>query len=122
MRVGYFLSSEEVTPAQLLAQARAAEAAGFAGLWISDHYHPWNDEQGQSPFVWSMIGALSQVTSLPISTAVTCPTTADPPRDRGAGRRDLLGAARRTVRARRGQRGGAQRAHPGRPVAVRRRA
>jgi G6PDH family F420-dependent oxidoreductase len=72
---GYFLSCEEFTPAQLLEQARMAEKAGFQALWISDHYHPWNDEQGQSPFVWSVIGALSQVTSLPVATAVTCPTT-----------------------------------------------
>jgi G6PDH family F420-dependent oxidoreductase len=71
---GYFLSCEEFTPAQLVEQARMAERAGFEALWISDHFHPWNDEQGQSPFVWSVIGALSQVTSLPISTAVTCPT------------------------------------------------
>ncbi|MER7983626.1 TIGR03557 family F420-dependent LLM class oxidoreductase [Streptomyces sp. NPDC095817] len=71
---GYFLSSEEFTPAELIAQARAAEEAGFTALAISDHFHPWNDEQGQSPFVWSMIGALSQVTSLPITTLVTCPT------------------------------------------------
>ncbi|HYN94012.1 MAG TPA: TIGR03557 family F420-dependent LLM class oxidoreductase [Pilimelia sp.] len=74
MRIGYFLSCEEFTPAELLEQARAAEAAGFAGLWISDHYHPWVDAQGQSPFVWSMIGALSQAVRLPVTTAVTCPT------------------------------------------------
>jgi G6PDH family F420-dependent oxidoreductase len=73
MRIGYFLSSEEYSPADLLEQARLAERAGFTSLWISDHYHPWNDAQGQSPFVWSMIGALSQVCSLPITTAVTCP-------------------------------------------------
>ncbi|MFI0241087.1 TIGR03557 family F420-dependent LLM class oxidoreductase [Streptomyces sp. NPDC016845] len=71
---GYFLSSEEFTPAELLAQARAAEQAGFQALAISDHFHPWNDEQGQASFVWSMIGALSQVTSLPVTTLVTCPT------------------------------------------------
>ena len=74
MRIGYFLSTEEFTPAELLAQARAAERAGFEALWISDHYHPWNDAQGQSPFVWSMIGALSQACRLPMTTAVTCPT------------------------------------------------
>jgi len=51
MRIGYFLSSEEYTPAELVEQARLAEEAGFTGLWISDHYHPWNHEQGQSPFV-----------------------------------------------------------------------
>jgi G6PDH family F420-dependent oxidoreductase len=72
--IGYFLSCEQYAPAQLIDQAKRAEAAGFDALWISDHYHPWNDEQGQSPFVWGVIGALSQVTSLPVTTAVTCPT------------------------------------------------
>ncbi|MDO9496446.1 MAG: TIGR03557 family F420-dependent LLM class oxidoreductase [Nocardioides sp.] len=74
MKIGYFLSSEEYTPSELVEQAVAAERAGFEALWISDHFHPWNDEQGQSPFVWSVIGALSQVCSLPVTTAVTCPT------------------------------------------------
>lgn len=74
MRIGYFLSSEEYTPAQLVEQAVAAEQAGFDALWISDHFHPWNDEQGHSPFVWSVIGAISQVCALPVTTAVTCPT------------------------------------------------
>ena len=74
MRIGYFLSSEEYTPAELIEQAKAAERAGFSALWISDHYHPWVDAQGQSAFVWSTIGALSQACSLPITTAVTCPT------------------------------------------------
>jgi G6PDH family F420-dependent oxidoreductase len=74
MRFGYFLSCEEYTPAELVEQARAAEQAGFEALWISDHFHPWNDKQGESPFVWSIIGALSQACDLPVTTAVTCPT------------------------------------------------
>ncbi|GEP34358.1 LLM class F420-dependent oxidoreductase [Nocardioides szechwanensis] len=74
MKIGYFLSSEEYTPAELVEQAVLAERAGFEALWISDHFHPWNDEQGQSPFVWSVIGALSQACTLPVTTAVTCPT------------------------------------------------
>ena len=74
MKVGYFLSCEEYAPEDLVAQAAAAEKAGFDGLWISDHFHPWNDEQGQSPFVWSVIGAVAQACSLPVTTAVTCPT------------------------------------------------
>jgi G6PDH family F420-dependent oxidoreductase len=73
-KIGYFLSSEQFTPKQLIDQAKRAEDAGFDALWISDHFHPWNDEQGQSAFVWGVIGALSEATSLPVSTAVTCPT------------------------------------------------
>jgi G6PDH family F420-dependent oxidoreductase len=73
-KFGYFLSSEEHSPRELIRQARLAEEAGFEALWISDHYHPWLAEQGNSPFVWSVIGAISQVCSLPITTAVTCPT------------------------------------------------
>jgi G6PDH family F420-dependent oxidoreductase len=75
VRIGYFLATEEFTPAELIAQARAAERAGFHGLWISDHYHPWNAAQGQSPFVWTVLGALAEATGeLRITTAVTCPT------------------------------------------------
>lgn len=73
-KFGYLLSTEEYGPADLIEQARLAEEAGFESLWISDHFHPWNDEQGESPFVWSVIGAISQVCSLPVTTAVTCPT------------------------------------------------
>jgi G6PDH family F420-dependent oxidoreductase len=74
VRIGYFLATEEFAPAELLEQARAAERAGFHGFWISDHYHPWNDAQGQSPFVWGVLGALAETTNLPVTTAVTCPT------------------------------------------------
>ncbi|MEV6612179.1 TIGR03557 family F420-dependent LLM class oxidoreductase, partial [Kutzneria sp. NPDC051319] len=74
VKLGYFLSSEEFGPKELVRQAGLAERAGFTRLWISDHYHPWNREQGNSPFVWSVIGALSERTTLPITTAVTCPT------------------------------------------------
>lgn len=72
-RFGYFLSTEEHGPGELVRQARLAERAGFEALWISDHFHPWLDEQGQASFVWPVIGAVSQATSLPIGTAVTCP-------------------------------------------------
>jgi G6PDH family F420-dependent oxidoreductase len=72
-RYGYFLACEEYEPSELIRHARLAEEAGFDALWISDHFHSWLDEQGQSGFVWSLIGAISQVTSLPVTTAVTCP-------------------------------------------------
>src|SRR5436305_5308910 len=74
MKIGYFLSSEETAPRELVRQATMAEQAGFDGLWISDHFHPWNDEQGHSGFVWSTIGAIAQATDLRLTTAVTCPT------------------------------------------------
>jgi G6PDH family F420-dependent oxidoreductase len=74
MLIGYFLSCEEYGPHELVEQARFAHQAGFESLWISDHFHPWNDEQGESPFVWSLIGAIAEVCPLPITTAVTCPT------------------------------------------------
>jgi G6PDH family F420-dependent oxidoreductase len=75
MKIGYFLSCEEWGPTELVELAVKAERAGFEGLWISDHFHPWNDEQGHSPFVWSVIGAIAQATKgMKVTTAVTCPT------------------------------------------------
>jgi G6PDH family F420-dependent oxidoreductase len=74
MKIGYFLSSEEWGPRDLVQLAVKAQRAGFEGLWISDHYHPWSDEQGHSPFVWSVIGAIGQATDQKVTTAVTCPT------------------------------------------------
>jgi G6PDH family F420-dependent oxidoreductase len=72
--LGYFLSSEDNGPRALVEQAQLAEANGFAKVWISDHYHPWLDSQGESPFVWSVIGGIAATTSLEVTTAVTCPT------------------------------------------------
>ena len=72
--VGYFLSSEEHGPAVLVATAGQAEQAGFGSVMISDHYHPWTDRQGESPFVWSVIGAIGATTDLRVTTGVTCPT------------------------------------------------
>ena len=75
MKIGYFLSSEEFGPRDLVAQAVKAQEAGFQDLWISDHFHPWNDEQGHSPFVWSVIGVIAQAApGMHVTTAVTCPT------------------------------------------------
>lgn len=73
--IGYKLCSEEQSPAELVRCAERAEETGFAFAMISDHFHPWTDEQGQSPFVWSVIGAIAQATKrIRIGTGVTCPT------------------------------------------------
>ena len=72
--IGYALSSEEHTPDDLVRNAVMAEEAGFDFAMISDHFHPWVDAQGHSPFVWSLIGAISQATKrLRLGTGVTCP-------------------------------------------------
>ena len=72
-RIGYALSSEEHSPNDLIAHAKLAEQAGFEFLMISDHFHPWIDRQGHSPFVWSVLGALAHETNLEVGTGVTCP-------------------------------------------------
>jgi coenzyme F420-dependent glucose-6-phosphate dehydrogenase len=74
--IGYTLSSEENEAGELVAQAARAEEVGFAFAVISDHFHPWVDRQGSSPFVWGVLGAISQATErLQLATGVTCPTT-----------------------------------------------
>ena len=73
--LGYSLSSEEHGPRDLVRFAKAAEDAGFTYALISDHYHPWADAQGNSPFVWSVIGGIAQATErIRLGTGVTCPT------------------------------------------------
>jgi G6PDH family F420-dependent oxidoreductase len=75
VKVGLHLSAEEHPPDVLIATARRAEEAGFAFLTISDHFHPWTRRQGQSAFVWAVLGAIAQVTErVRVGTAVTCPT------------------------------------------------
>ena len=75
LTLGYKLSSEEFSPNDLVRYGAMAEQSGFEFALISDHFHPWTDAQGQSPFVWSVIGALAHVTRrLVIGTGVTCPT------------------------------------------------
>lgn len=72
--IGYALSSEEHPPAVLVANAKAAQDAGFSFALISDHFHPWIDAQGHSPFVWSVLGGIAQATTdLRVGTGVTCP-------------------------------------------------
>ncbi|WOX55444.1 MULTISPECIES: TIGR03557 family F420-dependent LLM class oxidoreductase [unclassified Methanoculleus] len=75
VEIGYKLACEEHEPLDLVCNARQAEDAGFAFAMISDHYHPWTNRQGQSPFVWGVLGGISQVTAdLRLVTGVTCPT------------------------------------------------
>ncbi|MDQ1520057.1 MAG: hypothetical protein QOI55_1130, partial [Actinomycetota bacterium] len=61
MEIGYALSSEELGPNEIVRAAARAEEAGIATAWVSDHFHPWIDAQGQSPFVWSVLGGIATV-------------------------------------------------------------
>jgi G6PDH family F420-dependent oxidoreductase len=75
LEIGYKLCSEEHGAADLVRFARRAEEVGFGFAMISDHYHPWTDAQGQSPFVWTVLGGIAQATErLRVGTGVTCPT------------------------------------------------
>ncbi|MER7409112.1 TIGR03557 family F420-dependent LLM class oxidoreductase [Streptomyces cacaoi] len=74
MQIGYKLATEQYGPGELIRQAVAAEAAGFDFVEISDHYHPWLDEQGHSAFTWTVLGAIAAKTSrIELVTGVTCP-------------------------------------------------
>lgn len=73
MEIGYSLASEELRPQHMVRSAQRAEQLGFRSAWVSDHFHPWIDRQGQSPFVWSVIGGIAATTDLRVGTAVTCP-------------------------------------------------
>ncbi len=71
---GYTLYCEGNDPRDLVAQAVAAEEAGFDFLVISDHFHPWLPEQRHSGFAWSILGAVAQATDrIRLATMVTCP-------------------------------------------------
>jgi G6PDH family F420-dependent oxidoreductase len=75
VEIGYALSSEEHPPRDLVRFAKRAEESGFSFALISDQYHPWTSKQGQSPFVWSVIGGIAAATeTLELGTGVTCPT------------------------------------------------
>jgi G6PDH family F420-dependent oxidoreductase len=75
IQLGYKLMAEEHEPRALVANGRRAEEAGFAFAAISDHFFPWLEVQGHSPFAWSVLGALAQATRrIGLMTAVTCPS------------------------------------------------
>lgn len=75
VQIGYALSSEEHRPNDMVRYARRAEEVGFSFISVSDHFHPWISQQGQSPFVWSVLGAIAHATErIQVGTGVTCPT------------------------------------------------
>lgn len=75
MRIGCKLASEAFGPAEPVRQAVLAGRAGLDFVEISDHFHPWLDNQGHSPFTWTALGAIAARTErVGLATGVTCPT------------------------------------------------
>lgn len=73
--IGYTIMGEQSGPRALVDDLVRAEQAGFDFSVASDHYFPWLDAQGHSPYVWSVLGAAAQATErIPLMTYVTCPT------------------------------------------------
>jgi alkanesulfonate monooxygenase SsuD/methylene tetrahydromethanopterin reductase-like flavin-dependent oxidoreductase (luciferase family) len=73
--LGFALSSEDHPPNELVRQATVAERAGCTFALASDHFHPWVDAQGHSPFVWATLGGIARATeTIRVGTGVTCPT------------------------------------------------
>ncbi len=72
--IGYTMMCEQRSPKDLVADLVHAERAGFDFSVISDHFHPWLEEQGHSGYAWSVLGAAAQATErIPLMTYVTCP-------------------------------------------------
>ena len=73
--VGYTLMCEQTGPKELVDYAVRAERAGFDLAVISDHYNPWLESQGHSPYAWSVLGAVAHATTtMDLMSFVTCPT------------------------------------------------
>jgi probable non-F420 flavinoid oxidoreductase len=66
--IGFHNSHEQIHPAQLLTAVQHAEEVGFTAAMCSDHFAPWNPEQGHSGFAWSWLGAALATTSLPFGS------------------------------------------------------
>jgi TAT-translocated FGD2 family F420-dependent dehydrogenase len=72
--IGYAASHEQFAASDLIEYAVLAERAGFDALWTSDHFHPWQDNQGHCGHAWITLAAMGQRTErLLLGTGITCP-------------------------------------------------
>jgi G6PDH family F420-dependent oxidoreductase len=73
-RFAYFCGHEQWHPEELVEQAVLAEEAGFDAVVVSEHFHPWVDDESASGFAFSTIGAMAQATErVQLITGVTTP-------------------------------------------------
>jgi coenzyme F420-dependent glucose-6-phosphate dehydrogenase len=70
----YFCGHEQWQPEILVDHAVAAEAAGFDGVLVSEHFHPWVDDAGASGYAFATLGAIARATHrVRLATGVTTP-------------------------------------------------
>ena len=73
-KFAYFCGHEQWQPETLLEHAVLAERAGFDMVVVSEHFHPWVDDQSASGFAFATIGAMAAATSrVEFATGVTTP-------------------------------------------------
>lgn len=63
--IAYHVSHEQFRPSALLRYVLLAQCAGFDAVHSSDHFQPWNEQQGESGHALTWLGAAMQVCSLP---------------------------------------------------------
>ena len=74
-KFGFVLSHEQFRTPDLLDFAVGAEQAGFDEIWMSDHFQPWQDNEGHAMFPWLTMALVGERTSkIVFGTGVTCPT------------------------------------------------
>lgn len=73
-KFAYFAGHEQWQPEELVKHAVLAEKAGFDMIVVSEHFHPWVDDQSAAGFAFSTIGAMAQATErVEFTTGVTTP-------------------------------------------------
>ncbi len=73
-KFAYFCGHEQWQPEELVQHTVLAERAGFDMVVVSEHFHPWVDDDSASGFAFSTIGAMAAKTeTIEFTTGVTTP-------------------------------------------------
>jgi coenzyme F420-dependent glucose-6-phosphate dehydrogenase len=73
-KFAYFCGHEQWHPEELVQHAAIAERSGFDMVVVSEHFHPWVDDDSASGFAFSTIGAMAASTeTIEFATGVTTP-------------------------------------------------
>jgi F420-dependent hydroxymycolic acid dehydrogenase len=73
--VGFMLAHEQFTVPQLIQLGESAALSGFDMLATSDHFQPWQANEGHSGEAWITLGAMAgRIRQAWMGTTVTCPT------------------------------------------------